>query len=62
MWNIKLKTTNAQNRKTNKKFTDTDNSLVVIGRMKVGGVKGKGGQIYGDGRFDFGWWAHNAIY
>ena len=27
-----------------------------------GVVKGKGGQIYGDRKFDFGWWAHNAIY
>ena len=32
-------------------------------RKGVGGVKGKGGQIYGCVRwFDFGWWAHNTIY
>ena len=32
-------------------------------REGVGIVKGKGGQIYSDGRqSDFRWWAHNAIY
>ena len=24
-------------------------------------VKGNGGQIQGDRRFDFVWWAHNAL-
>ena len=31
-------------------------------REGVGVVKGKGGQMCGDGRFDFGWWAYNAMY
>ena len=36
---------------------DTDKSMVVI-RQKGGqreAENGKRGQIYGDGRFDFGW-------
>lgn len=37
--------------------------MVVTKGEGWGAVKGKGGQIYGDGRwFNFGWWAHNAIY
>ena len=62
LWDIKLKATNQQTRKTNK-FKDTDNSMVVT-RKKGGGVlKGEGTQIYGDRRgFDLGWWAHNTIY
>ena len=38
MWDTKLK------------LTDTDNSMVVAIGKGVGVVKGKGGQIYGDGR------------
>ena len=31
--------------------------------QREGELWGKGDQIYGDERrFDFGWWAHNAIY
>ena len=30
--------------------------------MGEGVVKGKGGQIHSDERFDFGWWVHNVIY
>ena len=45
------------------KLIDTDNSKVVTRGKRSGGVvKEKGGQIYGDKRFDFGWWAHNAIH
>ena len=30
---------------------------------RLGVIKGKGGQIYGDRRlFDFGWWAHTMQY
>ena len=48
-----LKATNEQKRKANKsKLIDTDNSMVVTGGKGV--VKGKGGQIYGDARIDFG--------
>ena len=52
MWNVKLKLIN------------TDNSMVVTrGEGSQGAVKGKGGQMYGDGGwFDFGWWAYNAMY
>ena len=27
-----------------------------------GAVKEARGQVYAEGRFDFGWWAHNATY
>ena len=26
-----------------------------------GAVKSKGGQTYGSGRFDFGWWAYHSL-
>ena len=35
---------------------------MVVTTGKWGGelVKDKADQVYGDKRFDFGWWAHNA--
>ena len=62
MWDIKLKATNEQIRKTN-----THRYRQQYGGYQkeqgMGVVKGKGGQIHGDGRrFDFGCWAHDAIY
>ena len=61
MWDIKLKATSKQTRKTNK-HSQTHNSTVVS-RGKGSGSKGEGGQTRGDRRwFDFGWWAHSAIY
>ena len=59
---IKLKATNEQTRKTNNNLqTQPIVQLLPEGRgMRVG--KGKGGQIHDEGRFDFGWWAHSAIY
>lgn len=40
MWDIKLKVTNKQRRKTNKQnFTDTNNSMVVTRERRVVGEK-----------------------
>ena len=47
MWDIKLKATNKENKQ---KLIDTGNSTVVTRGKGVGGVKGEGGQICGDGR------------
>ena len=48
---------NKQEKQTQKSRTQT------IGKSDVTVGKGKGSQIYDDGRlFDFGWWAHNAKY
>ena len=65
MWDIKLKATNKQ---TNNKTKNNSQTQAVVWQLREGVwkdrvVKGKGGQIYGDRkRWDFGWWAHNAIY
>ena len=50
-------------RKIKQKVIDTDNPRVVPRRKgEVGWViKGKSGQIHGDGRSGFGWWELNAI-
>ena len=46
---------NEQTIKTNtQNLTDTDNCMVVTRGQGAGGIS-KGGQIYGDGRLDFGW-------
>ena len=63
MWDIKLKATNEHKIKE----TNTHRHRQEYGGdQREGGwgtVKGKGGQIYGDGRrFDFGWWAHSVIH
>ena len=62
MWDIKLKETNEQTRKT--KPHRYRKQYGGCQRLGCGGmVKGKGNQIYEDRRrFDFGWWAHNATY
>ena len=45
------------------KLIGTENSMVVTRGEGWGVVQGKRGQMYGEERrFDFGWWAHNAIY
>ena len=53
-----------KNKKTNRqtKLIDTDNGMVVTRGKRGGGVVNIKGIIYGDGRFDFGQWAHNEIY
>ena len=35
--------------------------VVIRGKGDEGLVKVKESEIYGDRRFDFGWWVHNAI-
>ena len=36
--------------------------MVVTGGKEAGVIKGEGDEIDGDGRLDFEWWAHNAMY
>ena len=51
------------NKQENKNSQAQTTVWVARGKGVGEVVKGKGGQVYGDGRrFDFGWWAHNAIY
>ena len=53
---------NKQEKQTNKNSqTQTTVWWLPNGREGRGVVKGKGGQTH-DERFDFGWWAHYAIY
>ena len=59
-WNIKWKATNEQTRQINKTFqTQTTLRWLPEGR---GLGNSEGGRIYGNGRWDFGWWTHNTIY
>lgn len=37
------------------KLTDTENNVVVTREKGAEVVKAEGGQIYDDGRLDFGW-------
>ena len=64
MWDIKLKATNKQTRKQIKMYTHRQQYGGYQKKKGDGGVvKDKVGQICGvRRRFDFGWWAHNAIY
>ena len=62
MGDIKLKIINEQTQQTNK----NSQTLTTFGGGQRGGagrvVKMKESQMHFDGgRFDFGWWAHNAI-
>ena len=63
MQDITLKVTNEQTRKT-KKHSQSQTTFWWLpeGIGHRGVVKGKGSQIYSDEIFDFGKWAHNAMY
>ena len=59
MSDIKLEATNEQARK---KTSQTQKTSRWFPEKGVKRIKGKEGQINGDGRFDLGWRAHNAIH
>ena len=58
MGHIKLK---ANKKNKQQKLIDTDCSMLITRGRRVGGRKGKGGQIYGDIILEFIWWVHSAM-
>ena len=58
---VRYKTESGQSRQTKThSHRQQDGGYQKEGDGRI--VKDKGGQIYGDGRFTFGWWTHIAMY